>query len=57
MKDVILGLLGCIALILIGSLMVAKPEWLWKLEHFLDTDGGSPLEWYKTKSRLGGVIF
>ena len=51
------GLLACAALMVLGGLMIAKPELLWKLEHFLDVRDGHPSEWYVTKSRVGGTIF
>ena len=30
----------------LGVLMVARPKWLWKLEHWWDTVGGEPSDWY-----------
>lgn len=57
MKDTLIGLLACAALIILGGLMLAKPELMWKLEHFLDVKDGHPSEWYETKSRVGGTIF
>ena len=44
----------CIAL---GTFLLAKPELCWKLEHFLDTIGGEPSDWYITITRLSGVLF
>ena len=49
-----LAALVCIAL---GIFMLAKPELCWKLEHFLDTIGGEPSDWYLTVTRLAGVLF
>lgn len=40
----------------LGVLMVVRPEWLWKLEHWLDTVGGEPSEWYLTISRVVGTL-
>lgn len=57
MKDTLLGLLACAALVVLGGLMLAKPSLLWKLEHFLDVRDGHPSEWYEAKCRFGGVFF
>ena len=40
----------------LGVLMVVRPEWLWKLEHWLDTVGGESSEWYLTISRVVGTL-
>ena len=45
-----------ILLTALGVLMVVHPEWLWKLEHFLDTVGGEPSELYLTISRVVGTL-
>lgn len=49
--------LALIAVILIGLLAFIKPEWLWKIEHFLDVKNGEPTEWYLEKTRLLGIFF
>lgn len=41
--------------IILGLLMMVKPEWFWKIEHFLDVKDGKPTEWYLAKLRLMGV--
>ena len=40
----------------LGVLMVARPKWLWKLEHWWDTVGGEPSDWYLTIMRVTGTL-
>ena len=48
--------LAGLVLAVVGILLLAKPEWVWKLEHFWCTEGGEPSEWYETLTRLLGVL-
>lgn len=41
---------------LIGTLGVAFPEGLWKLEHLLSVKGGEPSEFYIGMTIIGGII-
>jgi len=45
------------ALLVLGILMIGKPEALWKIENFLFTKGGGPSELYLAISRVLGVLF
>lgn len=49
--------LAALVFIALGIFLLAKPELCWKLEHFLDTIGGEPSDWYITITRLSGVLF
>lgn len=46
-----------VILLVLGGLMVAKPEFLWKLEHLLTVKDGEPTELYLTFMRLSGGFF
>ncbi|WP_297721169.1 DUF6199 family natural product biosynthesis protein [Intestinimonas sp.] len=50
-------MLYVVILLVLGGLMVAKPEFLWKLEHLLTVKDGEPTELYLTLMRLGGGFF
>ena len=56
MERLVMGL-AALAFIALGIFMLARPELCWKLEHFLDTIGGEPSDWYLTVTRLAGVVF
>ena len=56
MERLVMGL-AALAFIALGIFMLARPELCWKLEHFLDTIGGEPPDWYLTVTRLAGVVF
>lgn len=56
MERLVMGL-AALAFIALGIFMLARPELCWKLEHFLDTIGGEPSDWYLTVIRLAGVVF
>lgn len=56
MERLVMGL-AALAFIALGIFMLAKPELCWKLEHFLDTIGGEPSDWYLAVTRLAGVVF
>lgn len=43
-------------LFLLGLFMVAKPEILWKLEHFLTVKDGEPSDLYLALTRIGGAL-
>lgn len=55
MKELLFCLAG-LALAVVGALLLIRPEWAWKLEHFWCTEGGRPSEWYETMTRLLGVF-
>ena len=40
----------------LGVLMLVKPHWLWKADHWWDTVGGEPSDWYLTLMRVGGTL-
>ena len=44
-------------LILLGLVMVWKPEILWKIETFITVKNGEPTDLYLTLMRLGGILF
>ena len=44
-----------IVVIALGIFMVVKPDWCWKLEHFLDTKGGEPSDLYLAVTRVLGT--
>ncbi len=37
-------------------LMMLNPALMWKIEHFMDVEGGRPTDWYLTVTRVGGVL-
>ena len=41
--------------VILGLIMMIRPEWFWKAEHFLDVVDGKPTEWYLAKMRLIGA--
>ncbi|CVI69496.1 hypothetical protein NDGK_01558 [Clostridiales bacterium CHKCI001] len=44
-------------LFLLGTMMLVKPELLWKIEHIFTVKNGEPTELYMTLMRIGGVFF
>lgn len=40
----------------LGLFMIIKPDWIWKIENFLDVKGGEPTEFYLVTMRLGGIV-
>lgn len=36
-----------------GLFMIIKPDWLWKLDNFLDVKGGEPTDFYLVSTQLG----
>lgn len=52
-----LNCLWILLLLLLGILMIIKPEILWKLEHFLEIKNGEPTDLYLALMRIGGVFF
>ena len=48
---------GLVALLVLGVLMVWKPELLWKLEHIFSVKGGEPTDFYLSMMRIGGIVF
>lgn len=51
------GILALIVLYVLSILMLFKPDFLWKIEFFLNVKKGEPTDWYLTKMRLGGFFF
>ena len=39
-----------------GILSLAKPELLWRMEHWLSVKDGEPTQFYLVASRIGGVL-
>lgn len=54
--DYIKLLAVAVLLTALGVLMLARPHWLWKAEHWWDTVGGEPSDWYLTLMRVGGAL-
>jgi len=44
-------------LIILGLMMLLKPQLLWKIENFLTTKGGEPSDFYLFMMALGGIGF
>ena len=44
-------------LLILGILMLFKPELLWKTEHMFTVKNGEPTELYLAFMRVGGVFF
>lgn len=44
-------------LVPVGILMISKPHFVWKIDHFLSVKGGEPSDFYLACTRLGGVVF
>lgn len=57
MGDMWIMYLWVIVLILLGSAMLLKPEFLWKIEHMFTVKNGEPTDLYLTFMRLGGIFF
>ena len=43
-------------LYILSMMMIAKPEILWKIEHFLTVKNGEPSDWYIAFMRTGGTF-
>ncbi|HZK33493.1 MAG TPA: DUF6199 family natural product biosynthesis protein [Tissierellaceae bacterium] len=43
-------------LIVLGLVMLLKPQLLWKIENFLTTKGGEPSDFYLSMMVLGGTL-
>ena len=50
-------MLELLFLLIIGILMLFKPELLWKIEHMFTVKNGEPTELYLAFMRVGGVFF
>lgn len=50
-------LLGCAFVILIGIVMVVKPDVLWEMEHYFTVKNGEPTDYYLRMKRLEGIVF
>lgn len=49
-------LLLLVFLIALSLLMIGGPEWLWKIEHFLEVKGGEPTDFYLAVMRVMGTF-
>lgn len=47
----------CTFLLVFGLLMLIKPEFVWKLDHFLSVKNGEPTELYLAVARISGLAF
>jgi len=45
-----------VLVLVMGIVMVANPEWVFKVDHFFIVKEGEPTEFYITKTRLIGVV-
>ena len=50
-------MLELLFLLILGILMLFKPELLWKIEHMFTVKNGEPTELYLALMRVGGVFF
>ena len=50
-------MLELLFLLVLGILMLFKPELLWKIEHMFTVKNGEPTELYLAFMRVGGVFF
>ena len=50
-------MLELLFLLILGILMLFKPELLWKIEHMFTVKNGEPTELYLAFMRVGGVYF
>ena len=50
-------MLELLFLLILGILMLFKPELLWKIEHMFTVKNGEPTELYLACMRVGGVFF
>lgn len=50
-------MLELLFLLILGILMLFKPELLWKIEHMFTVKNGEPTELYLAFMRVGGVLF
>ena len=46
----------CIGILLIGILLLLKPEVLWKLKTFMNTDDGEPSDYFITSTKATGGL-
>lgn len=46
-----------ILFLILGMLMVIKPELWWKIRHFIDVKDGEPTEISIMLIRIGGIIY
>ena len=42
--------------LLIGVIMLVKPEWMWKLKHGLSVQDGEPTDLYLASTRIMGTL-
>ena len=49
-------MLELLFLLILGILMLFKPELLWKIEHMFTVKNGEPTELYLAFMRVGGVF-
>lgn len=46
-----------IILLIVGTMMIVKPEVLWKIEHIFTVKNGEPTELYMAFTRIVGVCY
>lgn len=50
-------IIACVALLALGLLMLIKPDFVWKIEHFFSVQEGEPTDWYLAIVRVFGLGF
>ena len=45
-----------IVLLVLGPLMLIRPDIVWKIEHFFSVKNGEPTDWYLAITRLIGIL-
>ena len=48
--------LWALILLVLGIVMLLKPEWLWKIEHVFTVKNGEPTDLYLALMRVGGIL-
>ena len=48
--------LWALILLVLGIVMLLKPEWLWKIEHIFTVKNGEPTDLYLALMRVGGIL-
>lgn len=49
-------ILACIIITLIGLFFIIKPDIVWKLKHFMNTESGAPSDYFLSYTRNLGII-
>ena len=50
-------IIACIFLLTSGTLMLVRPDVVWKIEHYFTVQNGEPTDWYLAIVRIIGLIF